>query len=185
MIRVIPGVTMFRNVHTGEITERDPRRRAMPLSAYKNTNGIDDGTYINAFNSGPQHCTSFFSHLGRVHKTMFRSRPTLIRIAFLLFTTYLVGKGFWRSLWYDVLNPYEEILKHSDITAADIKSIRAQVNIWQTLVYSAFPLTVFGLLVSSMPLTLSIIVIWGSTVLKYAEREQSQADTTEGQIRLD
>lgn len=183
LIRVIPGVTMFRNLHTGQVTQDDPRHRGMPPGAYRAHISIDNDAYIKAYNNAPGPCTSYFGHLGREHKTTFRSRPTLIRIAYLSLAIYLLFTGVWNTIWYDVLNPYEEILKHPDITANDIASIYRQLWLWQVSVYLTIPLLLSAALYAIICI-LSMTVIWGSTVLKYADIDRRR-ENAEGAIRLE
>lgn len=183
LIRVIPGVTMFRNLHTGQVTQDDPRQRAMPPGAYKSHTSIDNDAYIKAYNNPSGPCTSYHGHLGREHKTTFRSRPTLVRISYLSLTLYLLFTGVWNTIWYDVLNPYEEMLKHPGLTADDVAGIYRQLWLWQVSVYLTVPLLISAGLYAVMCI-FSMVVIWGSTVLKYAEIEKS-GENTEGAIRLE
>lgn len=143
MISILPswmgtGGT-FKNLDTGEITVYDPRRRAFPWRAYRQPAIIRTREYHAAYNASTDTCTMYWGHSGRSVRTEFRLRPTIHRIGFILLATYIVWKGFWNTVFYNVPNVYEEILKHpKTIKAEDVARIFRILRFWQAFMFSGF-----------------------------------------------
>ncbi|KAH7417860.1 hypothetical protein BKA64DRAFT_700412 [Cadophora sp. MPI-SDFR-AT-0126] len=176
MISILPswfgtGGT-FKNRDTGEITVYDPGRRAFPWRAYHQPDNIRSCEYMSAFNANPGLCDTYWGHSGRNVKTDFRFRATLHRLGFLCLAIYLAVIGFWRIVWYDIPNVYEEVLKHpTTITKADIARISRIVMIWQASVFSAFWSVLFSLLFG-LGCMGSMLVLFVRTVWKYVPQEE-------------
>lgn len=194
LIKVIPGITMFKNLHTGEVTQDDPRQRAMPRGAYANATSIDNNAYIAGFNAAPRLCTVYHGHLGRLHKSTFRIRPTFVRIGYLSLSLYLLVRGCLNNIvFFDFVDPYREILKHPDVTPVELASMRKELVLWQILVYSTFPLLFLAGLHTAM-CWFSMVILWCRAILKQADREDRERaareqgqdnGAREGAIRLE
>ena len=98
--------------------------------------------------------------------------------------------GYLRSVFYNVINPYEELLKHGKkITPDDVAIMFRILRRWQLLIYSGFPL-IISCVVYALLSMLLLLAAWGKTVLNWAEKrdaeEQAQGDqgADEGRIRL-
>jgi hypothetical protein len=179
LLKILPGVQMFRHLYTGEVTHIDPRQRAMPQSK-----SVDNIAYIKAYNFNPQACTSFFGHLGREHNTKLRFRPLIIRLGYLSLAIYLLFKGYLDIIQFDFINPDEEVLKHPGLTSAELASMYRHFILRQVLLYGGFPVILVGFF--AIFCMFSIFILWCATLLKYDQRDSAQVvgQDTERRLRL-
>ncbi|KAH7309345.1 hypothetical protein BKA65DRAFT_519646 [Rhexocercosporidium sp. MPI-PUGE-AT-0058] len=176
MVSILPSWfgtgSTFKNRETGEITVYDPGHRAFPWRAHDKPTVIRTRKYLDAFNANPGTCITYWGHSGRILKTDFRFRAFIHRIGFVSIAIYLVCKGLWSAIFYDVPNIDEEVMKHpKTITIEDVTRIVRIVKLWQSVIFSGlwfFILTlVFGL--GSMG---SMFVLFVRTIWKYVPQEE-------------
>lgn len=160
----------FKNRDTGEITVWDPGRRALPWQAHYNPSIIRSRQYMTTFNANPGLCISYWGHAGRNMKTEFRIRVTLHRLAFLSLATFLVCKGYWHMVMYD-LPGFTDVDNPSNITGEDLARILRILRLWQGFVFSSFFPAVFGFIygVGCMG---SMLVLFARTVWKHVPQEE-------------
>ena len=94
-------------------------------------------------------------------------------------------------MFYDVINPFEELLKHGEkITPGDIVIIFRILKLWQVLMYGTI-LLVLACIVYALLGMLMLLILWGKTVLNWAEKNNADGQSRvnqgsdEGRIRLE
>jgi len=183
----------FKNLDTGEITVYDPRHRAFPWRAHHQPALIRTPEYLQAYNASPGACTTFWGHSGRRVKTEFRFRPTIHRISFVFLTLYMACKGYWNTVFYNVPNVYEEILKHpKTITAEDVTRILMIMKLWQALTSSGFWFFIMAFVFAGACMG-NMLVLFFRVVWKYVPKEEKERIAREareqmrreGRIRLE
>ncbi|KAH7074908.1 hypothetical protein BKA63DRAFT_596694 [Paraphoma chrysanthemicola] len=181
LFSILPTAPAFRNNLTGEVTLTDPRNRAMSVGKSGSSSCVDSNAYIKAYNSTPQPCTSYWGHLGRENTTNLRIRPATFRIGFLCLCIFLVVKGYWNT-FFTYNPPNLGIIRLiPNLPHKDIERAERVVRIWQVLVFSGFVVLFVNFLYVGF-MIVSVLVLWGHVILKYAERENREG---EGRIRLE
>jgi hypothetical protein len=191
MLSILPswvggtGGGTFRNLDTGETTVSDPRRRAFPQHAYRQPALIRTREYLATYNVSPGGgaCTTFWGHSGRRVRPDFRFRPTIYRIGFVFLAAYMTWKGFRNTVFYDVPNVYEDILKHpKTIEAEDVARNLRILRFWQAFVYSSIWFTCLALVFAAVCMG-SMFVLFFGTVWKYVPQEKKERIAREARER--
>ncbi|KAH7087877.1 hypothetical protein FB567DRAFT_525964 [Paraphoma chrysanthemicola] len=184
LFSILPSSPAFRNNFTGEVTLTDPRNRAMPARKSGSSSCIDNNAYIKAYDSKPQPCTSYWGHLGRENTTNLRIRPATFRIGFLCLCIFFVVKGYWHTFFTYNVPDLDIIRLIPNLPREDVERAERIVRIWQVLIYSSF-VVVFASFLYAAFMIVSVLVLWGHVILKYAERENRERGEGEGRIRLE
>ena len=180
----------YRNLETGATTPTDPRLRSFPPGAHRDPSLLRRREYLKAFNATPANCDTYWGHSGRSPNIDIRLSPVTLRLGFIALSLLLAVIGWLRTVFYNVLNPYEELLKHGkEITPDDVVVMFRILRVWQFLIYGTFPLIVMCIVYGLLGM-LVLAALWGTTLLNWAEKRdadrQAQANqgADEGHIRL-
>lgn len=181
----------FQNQENGELCLTDPRCRALPAGAVQNPEMLHSVAYLKAYNADPQSCESYWGHEGRPSIVRVRISPPTLRLGFLILAFSLIVMGWIRTVFYTVVNPYEELLKHGKgLTREDVNIIWKIFRLWQFLIYGTYGLVIICLVYALLSM-LAVVVLWGKTVLNHTEGGGSFSDAPaeqnvdEGRIRIE
>ncbi|CAO2649626.1 Nn.00g070110.m01.CDS01 [Neocucurbitaria sp. VM-36] len=172
----------YRNLETGATTLTDPRLRSFPPGAHADPSLLRRREYIKRFNASTGHCKTYWGHSGHSTNIHIRLSPVTLRLGFIALSLLLAVVGWLRTVFYDVLNPYEELLKHGKkIIPDDVVVMFKILRVWQFLIYGTFPLVVMCIVYGLLGM-LVLAVLWGTTVLNWAEKRgaDGQAQANQG-----
>lgn len=184
----------YRNSETGEMTFHDPRRRAFPKDAYRHPALIHTSEYLAAYNAIQDSCTTFWGHSGRKVRSNIRTRPTIHRVGFIFLAMYMMWRGYFSMLLYNVPNVFEEELKHpKTITTEDFARIFRILKFWQAFTFSGLWFFMMAMLFAAACMG-SMLILFFRTVWKSVPQEErdeilrearEQVQLREGRINHD
>ncbi|PSN70920.1 hypothetical protein BS50DRAFT_570350 [Corynespora cassiicola Philippines] len=172
--------SMWRKSFADRLTRKDPRMRAFPHHARNKEAALRTRAYIQAYNEvgpGEATCRGYWGHQGREWKSIFRTRPTAVRLGYLVLVILVWVKGYWAVFAVNAIKLLEEYSKDPATTEGDWVRYRQIMTLDVWIFAYATPLFIF-LLLDVLMLGTSLVVLWGRCISDYVEREKR------GEIRI-